>query len=409
MTKFLAATNFEIQIFGEPLDHIEESVRQQQRMIKLSLHCNIAALWLLLVWTAISLSEAAFVARPQRVWLTTRYPSSAAIASSWNHPQDHDIKRQHSLSLFESSSSSSSSTEPTNTYEYYYATNPAVQTTISTDVVTGVAPMATSTTTTTAGYLQPYHAHAYPTAHNDVDHRDDVMDKFQASWNQWMLSSQQALPDVASLSEHAPQIATNIVSGGDLGDRGEIFVVLQVALVAALAMGSAALPYYIGVPLELLLGPIVMVMGAMVGLYASIELGPCLSPWPVPANIFEELVVTGVYARVRHPLYAGLLAIAVGYAVATHSAVRLLLTVALWYILDRQADYEEDQLQDIYPEYRTYRRQVTGKFWPQKLFQWSLSYPPDTSTTTTTTTMRNGDRKGTLPSRDDRQRGVRAE
>jgi hypothetical protein len=69
---------------------------------------------------------------------------------------------------------------------------------------------------------------------------------------------------------------------------------LQVVLVAALAVGSAALPSFIGVPLELLLGLIVMVMGAIVGLHASIELGPRWSPWPVPANIFEELVVTGL-------------------------------------------------------------------------------------------------------------------
>jgi hypothetical protein len=87
----------------------------------------------------------------------------------------------------------------------------------------------------------------------------------------------------------------NIVHGGaNLGDRARFLSCSHVVLVAALAMGSAVLPSFIGVPLELLLGQIVMVVGAIVGLHASIELGPCWSPWPVPANIFGELVVTGL-------------------------------------------------------------------------------------------------------------------
>jgi protein-S-isoprenylcysteine O-methyltransferase Ste14 len=364
-------------------------------MIK-SLCCHLVALGLLAL-TAISFSEAFVTARnsccgPQRSWL-----AAGTRAAARRSGVSGSIGRSHIVL--------GSSTDPTNTYESYYFNNPAqTQTAIPTDVATAVA--TASTNTNTASSLQPYQSHPYPTLHNDGN-RDDVMDKFQESWNQWILSSQQALPDVASLTEHAPQIATNIVHGGDLGDRGEIFVVLQVALVAALTVGSAALPSFIGVPLEQGLGPLVMILGAIVGLYASIELGPCLSPWPVPANIFEELVVTGVYARVRHPLYAGLLAVAIGFAVATHSAVRLLLTVALWYILDRQADYEEDQLQDIYPEYRAYRRQVTGKFWPRELWQWSFSYPPEAITAKHG--KGNGDSKGTLPSRDDRRRGVRTE
>jgi protein-S-isoprenylcysteine O-methyltransferase Ste14 len=368
-----------------------QSSSSSSSMIK-SLYCHLVALGLLAL-TAISFSEAFVTARscgrPQRSWLAacTRAARRSGVSGS--------IGRSHIVL--------GSSTDPTKTYESYYFSNPA-PTAIPTDVATAVA--TASTNTNTASSLQPYQSHPYPTLHND-DNRDDVMDKFQESWNQWILSSQQALPDVASLTEHAPQIATNIVNGGDLGDRGEIFVVLQVALVAALTVGSAALPSFIGVPLELWLGPIVMVLGAIVGLYAGIELGPCLSPWPVPANIFEELVVTGVYARVRHPLYAGLLAVAIGFAVATHSAVRLLLTVALWYILDRQADYEEDQLQDIYPEYRAYRRQVTGKFWPRELWQWSFSYPPEGITAKPSTG--NGDSKGTLPSREDRRRGARTE
>ena len=49
--------------------------------------------------------------------------------------------------------------------------------------------------------------------------------------------------------------------------------------------------------------------------------------------------------------------------VATESAPRLLLTAALWYLLELKSDYEEEELiKDYEYEYEVYRKEVPGKF-----------------------------------------------
>ena len=66
----------------------------------------------------------------------------------------------------------------------------------------------------------------------------------------------------------------------------------------------------------------------------------------------------------RHPFYAGVMLDSVGLAVATGSAMRLLLKAALWLLVDGMAEFEEGALLDEFPQHEEYTARVPTKFVP---------------------------------------------
>jgi protein-S-isoprenylcysteine O-methyltransferase Ste14 len=165
-----------------------------------------------------------------------------------------------------------------------------------------------------------------------------------------------------SLNKNSDELLENVY-GGEFGTRGEAYVAAQVVLMALVALGGIPV---IGGALNFVLGPGLILVGAAVVLNGVTEMGSTLSPWPVPAEK-GELITTGIFSKIRHPLYAGVLAICAGLSVATDSPTRLLLTAALWYVLELKSDYEEKQLKQAYTEYGEYMNEVPGKFFPQEI------------------------------------------
>jgi len=161
--------------------------------------------------------------------------------------------------------------------------------------------------------------------------------------------------------DKANQILGNMLSG-EFGKRGEAYVATQVFLVLCILFGG--LPV-LGDALNFICGPILIALGAGVCALGIIDMGASLSPWPVPTG--DDLITEGIYSKMRHPIYSGLLAIMAGFSIVTGSAPRLLLTAALWYALDLKSDYEEKQLVEEFDEYEAYREQVPGKFFPQEI------------------------------------------
>ena len=97
--------------------------------------------------------------------------------------------------------------------------------------------------------------------------------------------------------------------------------------------------------------------------YPSFDaLGPSLSALPAPRPD-GELVVTGVYRRVRHPIYAGVIGVALGWAFFVVSPAALVVALALAAWLDLKSRREEVWLLERYPGYAAYRR-GTARFVP---------------------------------------------
>ena len=122
----------------------------------------------------------------------------------------------------------------------------------------------------------------------------------------------------------------------------------------------------VGDALFSVLGPLFVLTGLVLVYKSAADLDDNLSPWPVPTRSERgSLVSEGIYSYVRHPMYAGLLLGMVGLSLATDSASRLLLTLALYLVLDAKSDFEEIKLAETYGEdYADYREEVPGKFLP---------------------------------------------
>ncbi len=150
-----------------------------------------------------------------------------------------------------------------------------------------------------------------------------------------------------------------------LGRRGEGWFVLQLLLLAAVAacglfLGGAWSGTFRTV--TTIAGGALVVAGLALSLLGVRDLDRSVSPLPRPIE-GGELVERGVYERVRHPIYAGVVVAAVGWGGVTASAAALVLALVLAVLLDLKARREEAWLDEAYPAYRAYARR-TRRFVP---------------------------------------------
>ncbi|MEZ4397323.1 MAG: NnrU family protein [Candidatus Krumholzibacteriia bacterium] len=110
-------------------------------------------------------------------------------------------------------------------------------------------------------------------------------------------------------------------------------------------------------------GLALILVGGWLGTGGLLALGPSLSPFPEPRQ-GARLVAGGVYARVRHPIYGGLVLGSLGLALWRGSLGGLLLAALLLVFFDRKSRYEERRLETRFPTYADYRRQVGKRLLP---------------------------------------------
>jgi len=111
-----------------------------------------------------------------------------------------------------------------------------------------------------------------------------------------------------------------------------------------------------------LAGLLLGISGLVLFVLGISALGSSLTPFPRPAEdaTFRE---SGVYGRVRHPIYGGVLLLALGWSLAL-SPLALAAAVLLWILLELKSRHEESMLLERYPEYGTYREHVRRRFVP---------------------------------------------
>ena len=86
-------------------------------------------------------------------------------------------------------------------------------------------------------------------------------------------------------------------------------------------------------------------------------LGKSLTANPVP-NQDGKLITTGIYGRVRHPIYTGLLAITLGLVVSSGVWGQILIWLALAMLLTYKMRWEEVMLVAKYKGYAEYKTRV---------------------------------------------------
>jgi len=149
-----------------------------------------------------------------------------------------------------------------------------------------------------------------------------------------------------------------------LGLRGEGWTFAQVVLMFAITVAGVAGPSWPGDAswVRRGVGLLIAIGGQFLFIPGLIGLGQSLTPFPRPLEQ-GRLEVGGVYRRVRHPIYGGLILIAVGWSLIS-SPLALVFTVALVLLLEVKSRLEESMLGQRFPEYGAYRDRVRWRFVP---------------------------------------------
>jgi len=106
------------------------------------------------------------------------------------------------------------------------------------------------------------------------------------------------------------------------------------------------------------LGAAVMTAGAVVVAWGVRSLGKNLTPGtePLPG---AELITTGAYAHVRHPIYAGVVLLLAGYTLAwSNWTFGLVVGGVAFQYFQAKAGAEERWLMERFPAYKAYMRHV---------------------------------------------------
>lgn len=108
-------------------------------------------------------------------------------------------------------------------------------------------------------------------------------------------------------------------------------------------------------------GLALFVVGGAGMIGAAMNLGPSLTPLPEPNG--EGVRTGGLYALVRHPMYASILVVCTGVALARGSWVVWGWVLALYVLFEVKTRREERFLVSHYEDYAAYAA-GTGKFLP---------------------------------------------
>lgn len=141
----------------------------------------------------------------------------------------------------------------------------------------------------------------------------------------------------------------------------QIALILFIAVAGALAFASTIDSVADGWPF-VVLGAAAIALGGWSVLSGTRGLGDSFTALPRPHE-HATLIQNGVYARIRHPIYAGVMCLGLGWALATRSLPALIGALVLAVVLDLKARREEVWLAERYPAYAEYRSR-THRFVP---------------------------------------------
>jgi len=146
------------------------------------------------------------------------------------------------------------------------------------------------------------------------------------------------------------------------GHRGEWYVVAQVVFMALIFFGPRSSPSLPVWPLPtgrgwIVLGVLLMLLGGSFLIISIAYLRSALTPLPYP-TARGTLIQSGPYAVVRHPMYAGGLVLAFGWALLVRGWLTLVYVLLFAVFVTIKCRREERWLRARYPEYPAYETRV---------------------------------------------------
>jgi protein-S-isoprenylcysteine O-methyltransferase Ste14 len=152
------------------------------------------------------------------------------------------------------------------------------------------------------------------------------------------------------------------------GDRGEYWVIAQGVLLLIFALLPPNRPSSIELDSSVwqytswILTAIFSVLAIVFLGRSLLDLGQNLTPLPHPRDD-GQLVKTGIYGLVRHPMYSGVIYLALAYASWQMSWVHLVGSIVLFVFFDAKSRKEEVWVTEKFSDYADYSTSVK-KFIP---------------------------------------------
>ncbi|QWD83131.1 isoprenylcysteine carboxylmethyltransferase family protein [Polynucleobacter sp. MWH-P3-07-1] len=153
-----------------------------------------------------------------------------------------------------------------------------------------------------------------------------------------------------------------------LFQNGVTYVLIQAGLLGILFLGPTdwwgilSLSQIVSEILKMI-ALILFPLGVLIAIVAAIQLKRNLTPLPMPVE-HGELIQTGLYAYVRHPIYLGVILMALAWFLHTQAVLTLVEFIAVMIFFEVKSRQEEYWMGQVYPEYAEYQRR-TAKLVPR--------------------------------------------
>jgi len=153
-----------------------------------------------------------------------------------------------------------------------------------------------------------------------------------------------------------------------LFQNGATYVLIQAGLLGILFLGPTdwwgilSLSQRVSETLKMI-ALILFPLGVLIAIVAAIQLKRNLTPLPMPVE-HGELIQTGLYAYVRHPIYLGVILMTLAWFLHTQAVLTLVEFIAVMIFFEVKSRQEEYWMRQVYPEYAEYQRR-TAKLVPR--------------------------------------------
>jgi len=144
-----------------------------------------------------------------------------------------------------------------------------------------------------------------------------------------------------------------------------VYVGIQLMLFTIYFFEFNSLKFELPKFIQIILLPFI-VSGIAIIIISVFQLNKNLSPFPSPKEN-SELITSGLFSRIRHPIYSGILLFAFSFALFQNSGFKILISFFLLILFSFKTGYEEKQLNIRFPEYKNYKSK-TGRFFPKIKF-----------------------------------------
>ena len=144
---------------------------------------------------------------------------------------------------------------------------------------------------------------------------------------------------------------------GSFLERGGLWVAGQGVLLLAVSVSGLVWHHQWQSLPAILLGALLLLAAAACGIAGTLALGHNLTPFPQPSST-NQLVQSGIYGLIRHPLYTAVMCGSVGWALVWRSWPALVAALALGPFFNAKARREERWLRQRFPAYARYEERV---------------------------------------------------